>query len=269
MSDISPKEDERVGQFRPFAELIFSLAFLSRLPIPFARTLDPPPLSQSMRFFAIAGGLIGAANGLFLAGLHWFHVPHLIAAALACIFGIMLTGGLHEDGLTDSADGLFGGKSREQRLEIMRDSRIGSYGALALFSSLLVRVAAYDTLANLPALVLVPLVAAAGSFSRAMLVDLLWATRPARNDGLSVFAGRPGRNAALFAIACGGALTVAAGLNIKPESGIIAVLAAAAVTGLIRRYAMRQIGGQTGDICGAAQVLVEIVMLVIFASMLG
>jgi adenosylcobinamide-GDP ribazoletransferase len=269
MSDNPPPIAESEGRFRPFAELVFSLSFLTRLPIPFSRTLDPPALSQSMRFFAIAGGLVGAANGICLALMHYLHVPHLMASALTCMFGLMVTGGLHEDGLADSADGLFGGKSRERRLEIMRDSRIGSYGAMALFSCLLARTGALDALYNLPAWISIFLIAAAGAFSRAMVVDLMWATRPARADGLSVFAGRPGRNSALFAIITGGALVIAAGSFIRPESGVLAVLAALAVTGLLRRAAMRLIGGQTGDICGATQVLVEIVVLAVFVSMIG
>ena len=71
------------------------------------------------------------------------------------------------------------------------------------------------------------------------------------------------------AIVTGGALAIVAGLNLRPESGVVAVLAAAGITGLIRRYAMRQIGGQTGDICGATQVLVEITMFVVFLAMIG
>ncbi len=269
MTDHPPPIAENTGRFRPFAELLFSLSFLTRVPIPFTRTLDPPPLAQSMRFFALAGAVIGATSGGLLIGLQWLHVPHLLASALACMFGLMLTGGLHEDGLADSADGLFGGHSREQRLLIMRDSRIGSYGAMALVTSLLCRVAAYDALYQLQPWLAFAIIVASAAFSRAMVVDLMWATRPARSDGLSVTAGRPGRNSALFAIFTGGAMALAAGALFRPESGVVAVLAAAGITGVFRRVAMRLIGGQTGDICGATQVLVEITMLTIFTAMIG
>lgn len=268
MTDNSPPLAETGMKFRPFAELIFSLSFLTRLPIPFTRTLDAPALAQSMRFFAIAGALIGAAIGGFLVLLHMLHVPALVAVALTGLFSFMLTGGLHEDGLADTADGLLGGKSREQRLDIMRDSRIGSYGAMVLFSCLLARVGAFSSLYSLPPWISISLIAAAGAFSRAMVVDLMWATKPARADGLSFFAGRPGRNSALFAIVTGGALVIAAGTLIRPESGVIAVLAALFITALMRRTAVRLIGGQTGDICGATQVLVEISILTVFASMI-
>jgi adenosylcobinamide-GDP ribazoletransferase len=269
MSDNPTPIAETGTRFRPFAELIFSLSFLTRLPIPFSRTLDPPALAQSMRFFAVAGALIGAANGVFLVLLHTLHVPPVMAAAFTCLFGLMVTGGLHEDGLADSADGLFGGKSRESRLEIMRDSRIGSYGAMALFSCLLARVGAFEALYNFPAWVSISIIASSAAFSRAMVVDLMWATRPARADGLSVFAGRPSRNSALFAIVIGGALVIATGALVRPESGVAAVLAALAITGMMRRTAVRLIGGQTGDICGATQVLVELSMLAVFTSMIG
>jgi adenosylcobinamide-GDP ribazoletransferase len=269
MSDGLPPTSETPSRFRPFAEILFSLGFLSRLPVPFTKTLDPPALAQSMRFFAFAGAIIGALNGVLLVGLHFLHVPSLMAAAIACLFGIVITGGLHEDGLADSADGVFGGKDRDQRLAIMRDSRIGSFGAMALITCLCARIGAYDALFGLSPLVVISITAGVGAFSRAMVVDLLWATRAARTDGLSVLAGRPGRNAALFAIFTGGALTLAAGSFIKVESGVIAILAATAMTGVLRRIAMRMIGGQTGDICGATQVLVEITMLAIFTSMIG
>ncbi len=269
MSDQEPPNAARLEKFRPFAELISSLTFLTRLPIPFARTLDLPPLTQSMRLFAVAGAIIGALNGLVLVGLQALNLPSLLCAALTCMFGLLITGGLHEDGLADSADGLFGGKTREDRLLIMRDSRIGSYGAMAVLTCLLARVASYEALLGFGAISCIAVMAAVGAFSRAMVVDLMWATKSARSDGLSVLAGRPGRNSALLAIFTGGGLALAAGLNLRPESGVVAVLGAAAVTGLMRRYAMRQIGGQTGDICGATQVLVEITMFVIFLAMIG
>jgi adenosylcobinamide-GDP ribazoletransferase len=269
MSDTLPNTNGDNGKFRPFAELLFSLRFLTRLPVPFTKTLDPPALSQSMRFFGFAGALIGALNALVLLGLHFLHVPALLVATLTCALGALITGALHEDGLSDMMDGLFGGKSREQRLLIMRDSRIGNYGATALGLAFLARIAAYEALVTLPIVTVILLVAAAGAFSRAMMVDLMWATKSARDDGLSVFAGRPGRNSALFAIITGGALTIFAGLRIQNASGVVAILAACVVTALLRRVAMRLIGGQTGDVCGAVQVLSEISMLVVFTAMIG
>jgi adenosylcobinamide-GDP ribazoletransferase len=269
MNDIYRDNDAQSGGFRPFAELLNSLRFLTRLPIPFARTIDPPAMTQTVRFFAIAGGLIGAMNGLVLIGLHYTHIPSLMVAVFACMIGAVMTGGLHEDGLADSADGLYGGKTREDRLLIMRDSRIGTYGALALGFAILARIGAYQALTARPAIEVILILAAVGAFSRAMMVDLMWATRPARQDGLSVMVGRPGRNSALFAIVTGGALVIYAASLARIEIGFIALIAAMVITGLMRRTATRLIGGQTGDICGAVQVLTEIAMLAAFTAMIG
>ena len=266
MSDNLPTENESFNKFRPFAEMLVSLRFLTRLPIPFARTIDAPPLAQSMRFFGFAGAMIGAGQGLALWALQAVHLPGFVVATLTTMIGIIVTGALHEDGLADSVDGLFGGQTRERRLEIMRDSRIGTYGASALMLALLVRIGAYQALLGLPPASVVLLLAAAGAFSRAMVVDMMWATRPARSDGLSVVAGRPGRNSALFAIITAGALTLFAGSFIRADSGIIALAAAGCLTALVRRLAMRLIGGQTGDICGAVQIVAELGMLVGFTA---
>lgn len=267
MSDNLPSQETVTGRFRPVAEILVSLQFLTRLPVPFSRTIDPVPLSQAMRFFSFAGALVGAANGIAFLGLRYFQVPGLVAAATAVALGLMITGALHEDGLADSADGLFGGKTREQRLEIMRDSRIGTYGASALFLALIVRVSLFQTLAVLPAIDFLIILAAAGAFSRAMMVDLLWASRPARRDGLSALVGRPTRGTAFFAILTGGVLVIAVGLQLGyPGAGVIAIATATAITGLIRAMAGRLLGGQTGDICGATQVLSELGILTAFAA---
>ena len=269
MSDTSTHSPEPRGRFRPIAEILVSLRFLTRIPIPFMRTIDPPALAQSMRFFGIAGGLIGALNGMVLVLLNWCHLPTMIVAVLACGFGLVVTGALHEDGLADSADGLFGGRDQEQRLLIMKDSRIGTFGASALMITYLLRVSAYMVILNLPALWVILLLAASGAFSRAMVVDMMWATKPARNDGLSVLAGRPGRNSSLFAILTAGAFTLYACALIRSDTGIIALAAAGVSTALIRRAAIGMIGGQTGDICGAVQVIAELGMLTSIVATIG
>ena len=269
MTDSPPEQPVRRGRISPFAELLHSLRFLTRLPVPFANTIDPPPLSQSMRLFPMAGAMIGAAGGAALAGFVYLGLPSLVAAALTAALGLLVTGALHEDGLADTADGFGGGKSRERRLEIMRDSHIGSYGTLALVAALILRVACFEDLTGLDPLAIVAVFAACGAFSRALMVDLLWATRPARSDGLAVHAGTPGRNGAAFAIITAAALMLAAGLLVSPPSGLLALAAGLAVTAYMRRLTVRMIGGQTGDVCGAVQVLSELAMLVVFVATTG
>ena len=266
MSDTFIDPEPETQRFRPVAEFIVALRFLTRLPIPFARTVDPVPLFVAMRSFALAGALLGAANGAVLVGLGLLQLPGLISAALALGFGLLITGALHEDGLADTADGLFGGHTREHRLEIMRDSRIGTYGASALILAYLVKASAYQALLGQQPSQVVLILAASGAFSRAMVVDMMWATRPARSDGLSQMAGRPSRNAGLFAVVTGAGFAIWAGWAIDPIVGVVAMAVALTITGLMRRLAMRLLGGQTGDICGAVQVLAECGMLAAYLA---
>jgi adenosylcobinamide-GDP ribazoletransferase len=271
MSDLpppAPAPETSASSVRPLAELVHAAKFLTRLPIPLARTIDPPPLHQTMRMFSI----VGAGIGLFIAAVLWagryVQLPPMLAALLAVAAGMLITGALHEDGLSDTADGLGGGKTRERRLEIMRDSRIGAYGALALIIAVGVRVACYSALMQLPAIAMATVIMAAQSFSRALMVDMMWATRPARADGLSAYAGQPTRMVAMFAIIIGLVLTLLAGRNTNFENCIFALaLGLGAVAG-VRWIAIRLVGGQTGDICGAAQVACEIMMLSAFVATL-
>jgi adenosylcobinamide-GDP ribazoletransferase len=267
MNDTSTPTSENTWKIRPFAETLLALSFLTRLPVPFVRTLDMPPLSQAMRFFPLAGALIGCISAGVLIGGNMLGLPSLLAAAVALAVGALVTGALHEDGLADVADGFGGGKTREQRLDIMRDSRIGTYGTIALVLSYIARAAIYETLSGAQPLVILALFVSAAAFSRALMVDLLWATRPARSNGLSVFAGRPSRRSALFSLITGGVgAALAAGFVTSPEIAAIAIVAAGIMLALMRALSMRQIGGQTGDVCGAVQVLTELSMLTVYVT---
>jgi adenosylcobinamide-GDP ribazoletransferase len=267
MSDTPPFPPTTAPRgFRPLAELVHALKFLTRLPIPFARTLDPPPLVETMRMFSVAGAVIGSGiAGVLLAG-NSLSLPPQLAALMAVIFGLLLTGALHEDGLADTVDGLGGGKTRERRLEIMRDSRIGTYGTLALICAVGVRTTCYAALLVQPPFAVLFVCIACNGFSRALMVDLLWATRPARLDGLAVYAGQPSRSIAMFTISIGLGLTFLAGYFTRFENAVLALGLGLAATACIRALAIRLIGGQTGDICGAAQVSCEIMMLMAFVA---
>ena len=225
---------------------------------------------RSHAFFPLAGAIIGALISAVLIGANMLGLPSLLAAAVALAAGVLVTGALHEDGLADVADGFGGGHTREQRLEIMRDSRIGTYGTIALCLTFIGRAAIYETLSGVEPLIILALLASAAAFSRSLIVDLLWATRPARSDGLSVFAGRPGKRSALFSLLTGGiGAALAVGLALSPEIAVIAIIAAGIVLAGLRALAMRKIGGQTGDVCGAVQVLTELTMLTVYAATIG
>lgn len=267
--------DDRTGDdgqsgFRPVAELLLALRFHTRLPIPFLRTLDPPPLAQAMRFFPVAGAVVGALIGAMLIAAALLNLPPALAAIVAVAGGMFLTGARHEDGLADMADGFGGGETREQRLDIMADSRLGTYGTSALALSLMARVVILENLLALRPLAVIVLLAGAAAFSRALMVDLLWATRPARLESTMLDHGRPGRAVTLFALFTGGAMVTAAGaIMIAPEAGMLALVAALATTAGLRALSMRLIGGQNDDVAGAAQVLSEVAMLTAFVASIG
>jgi adenosylcobinamide-GDP ribazoletransferase len=168
---------------------------------------------------------------------------------------ICTTGALHEDGLADVADGFGGGRTREDKLRIMRDSRIGSYGALALVLALLARAGALVALAD-PSDVLAALVAA-GAVSRAALPAVMAISPQARADGLAAAAGRP------HPLRAAAAALVAALLAILllGQAAPAALLAGAGGALAVALLARRQIGGYTGDVLGAAQQLGEIGVL--------
>jgi adenosylcobinamide-GDP ribazoletransferase len=247
------------------ADLMASLAFLTRLPMPGGPR--PAPLAGAMRAFPVAGCLIGAAAGLVLAALAAAGLPNLAAAAITLAALALLTGGLHEDGLADMADGFGGGHDRESKLAIMRDSHIGSYGVLALVLGLLAKAAALASLAAGPMAALAVLLAASGAFSRALIVWLMASTPPARRDGLAHGAGQPSDFTARTALLVGGVTGL---VLLLPSVGLVpalAIMGAGALTaGLVRFLAMRQVGGHTGDICGAVQFLAETAMIAAAAS---
>ena len=241
------------------------LSFLTRLPIRTALV----PLSQAMWAFPLVGAAIGLATAIVLAALARAGLPALAAAALAFAVSLLLTGALHEDGLADTADGFGGGATRERKLAIMRDSRIGTYGVLALVVLAFVKVSALAAISALPWPGILALLTAAGAASRAWMVWLLHAAPPARNDGLSHGAGRPAGRVVAWALGLGLGLSAvlgwaAAGLALSLAVLFLSGIAAAA----IRWIALRQIGGQSGDVCGAVQAVSEALMLAGFAASL-
>ena len=239
-----------------------ALAFLTRLPAAPEPTADRTSLGASVVMFPIVGALIGLLGGGGYALVFWLGVPPLPAAVVALATTIWLTGALHEDGLADVADGFGGGRTLEDKLRIMRDPRIGSYGALALVLDLLARAGALAALAG-PWTVAAALVVA-GAVSRAALPPVMAMLPYARTDGLAAAAGRPHplRAAAAVLVA---ALIAALLLG---EAAGAALLAGAGAAFAVACLARRQIGGHTGDVLGAVQQLTEVgVLLGIVAAL--
>lgn len=246
------------------------LIFSTRLPVR-RESAVPVPLAGAMRAFPLAGLIVGLIGGAVLVLAHGLGLAPPIAAMVAVGAGVLVTGALHEDGLADVADGFGGGEGREAKLDIMRDSRIGTYGVLALLFALVLKAFAIASVVVGTSVWggLFVMVAAAG-LSRSASAGLLHVLPPARGDGLSFEAGRPGRSTVLQAAGLGVAMSViflwpyslALGLLLLP-------LAAAAGFALTAWLAERQIGGQTGDVAGAAQVVSEVAILLTAAAVLG
>ncbi len=241
-------------------DLNVALSFCTRVPVPHAVSATGADVARACWALPIAGALVGAIGAL----VYWLaaaaSLPAFAAAALAIAATVLATGALHEDGLADVADGFGGGATRERKLEIMRDSRLGTYGACALVLSLLFRISALASLTQ-PALVASALLAAHIG-SRAVLPAVMWYVAPAKPDGLSASAGLPPVASVVIAAILG---AIALGIGLGPGPGAIAVLVVLVGAAVVARLSIAQIGGQTGDVLGAVEQVGEILILLVAA----
>ncbi|MBM7066598.1 adenosylcobinamide-GDP ribazoletransferase [Actibacterium sp. 188UL27-1] len=240
-----------------------ALGLLTRLPIP----VDPDFAQARGAAAAWAYPLVGlvtAASAWIMAILAlWIGLPTMVTAGLVVGISVILTGALHEDGLADTADGLWGGWTPERRLEIMKDSHIGTYGVAALMIALGLRwqvVAALIDGAVLPAALI-----ASAVLSRGAMVAVMATLPHARRGGLSAMVGRPGMPTTL--IACTGAAAIAAAS--AGWGAIFMIPVAILVAAGVARLAMSRIGGQTGDILGAVQILTEVACLITMLAVMA
>lgn len=245
----------------PLTDVMMAAAiFLTRLPLPFSRPMTPDLFGRAMGWFPLIGAGLGLGAGIAFALLGGFGLPPLLAAVLTVTLLIGVTGALHEDGLADVADGFGGGGDRERKLEIMRDSRLGVYGGLALVLSVALRVAA---LAALPsAWAAIKALTVAGALSRAAMVAVSHWLPPARTDGLSATLGGPAKGATVMALA----IAIGVAFALLGFKSVLVLAVAGAATFAMLRLAAVHIGGQTGDVLGATQQVVEIVALVLLAG---
>ncbi|CTQ49909.1 adenosylcobinamide-GDP ribazoletransferase [Jannaschia donghaensis] len=240
---------------RVLSDLISAFMLLTRLPV---RGTPTPAAADAAWAWPLTGLVVAGLASMLGLGALWLGLSPPAVAALTLLALIAMTGALHEDGLADMADGFWGGFTPERRLEIMRDSRIGAYGVIALVLSLTIRWSLIAT----AILLLNPLaVVIAAVVSRAPMAVLMRWLPPARTDGLSRGSGVP----PLSGVAIGVALAVAA-LVPAGMSGIVAGLTVIGVTLGMGVLARRKIGGQTGDVLGATQQLSEIAVLVALTS---
>ncbi|MCT4559080.1 MAG: adenosylcobinamide-GDP ribazoletransferase [Pelagimonas sp.] len=230
----------RLNEFR------IAMMLLTRLPMGTIKG-NVPGLAQSRWAYPLVGVLVGLAVWLVWSFATSVGFSPLLAAFLTLTGLVLLTGALHQDGLADLADGLGGGRDCAHCLDIMRDSRVGSYGVVALVLCLGAWVfAVFETNPSLTQFI------AVGAVSRFAMLCLLDLLPPARDDGLGQSASaKPGAP-----LAVGAAITLAALMPLGLQA--LFVIAAAGLMGLVVAWrAKKRIGGQTGDVLGATQFLTE------------
>lgn len=241
-----------------------ALGFLTRLPLPdrwFSG--NDGTLTSAARAFPLAGALIAVPGAFVLVAARVIDLPDSVAALLAVATLIAVTGALHEDGLADVADGFFGGGDPGRRLEIMKDSRIGSFGTIALVLSLALRIVLLAAIiqragAARAAFALLGVEAVA----RGTMVWFWQAMPSVRPGGTADGAGTPDADALRFALASAAGIGV---MTFLPVEGLYAVLIpgaimAAAILGFAQ-LARDKIGGHTGDTLGAAQQIAVLSLL--------
>jgi adenosylcobinamide-GDP ribazoletransferase len=235
----------------PLEDLALAMQFMTRVPIRF-RGLDPARLNRASAWFPLVGLFVGGL-GAVCYKLLVLHLGRSLSGAAVVLLMVLVTGGLHEDGLADCADAFGGGWTREDRLRILKDSRIGSFGAIALILSLGARIL---LLATLPAGSVLNYLISAQVLARWTPLPLCASLQPARGpDGQ---AGRIAGKTSWFAVAFGSVLALAPVcylLRLAVWQPVLATLAVAVVSGM---YYQRRIGGVTGDCMGATIQLSEI-----------
>ncbi|MCM2504049.1 adenosylcobinamide-GDP ribazoletransferase [Aureimonas altamirensis] len=248
---------------QPVASLLRALSFLSRFPaLPQAFRGGPHPLAADAPSFPVVGLIVGFVPAVLLLLVMAAGLSPLTAAILALALMVASTGALHEDGLGDTADGLFGHAGKDRALDIMKDSRIGTYGVLALSFALLLRIALLAEMAMASPLAAACALLAAAAASRGGM-GFLWSSLPsARPDGVADRLGRPTHRQGLWSLALGMAPGI---LLCWMASGLSGAVLAAAIATIVylwfRSVVRRRLGGQTGDTLGACQQLLEIAIL--------
>jgi adenosylcobinamide-GDP ribazoletransferase len=243
-----------------------ALQFLTRVPVPRWVGFEPAWLHQCVRHFPLVGALVGAWGAAVLWAALWLWPP-LVASLLSLIATVWLTGAFHEDGLADTCDGLGGSVSRERSLEIMKDSRIGTYGAVALVLALGLKVATVSALSSADLALALTALVWSHAASRAAPVVLVWRlpyagdAEHAKAKPLATQVAPAGVVVALawvLLLSLGAWWATAAATSATLVLALpLAAMAAALATAACARWLRRRLGGFTGDTLGATQQIVE------------
>lgn len=249
-----------INKSDPLRQLWLAAVLLTRLPLPHLPQTVFVHGARAVWAYPVVGAGVGLAGTATAQLALILGLPQLGAAALGLAAMMMVTGALHEDGLADLFDGFWGGFTPARRLEIMRDSQIGTYGVLALVVVFTLRLGAVAALLGHSPLALV----AAGALSRAVMPVLMVALPNARMDGLSRSVGRP----EVQRVALGVAIALAIALLCLGAVGFVALLVALVTGACVAALARAKIGGQSGDVLGATQQLGEAAVLLACTALL-
>jgi adenosylcobinamide-GDP ribazoletransferase len=232
-------------------EVVVAFQFLTRIPLP-SIAFEPDALSRAIKFFPVVGLVVGF-GAVAVEKLLISHLSRSMVALVLLVYLVMITGCLHEDGLADIADGFGGGWTKDQILTILKDSRIGAYGATALALSLLAR---YLLLASLPLEHFAAYIVSAQILCRWTSLPLSYFLPPARQgEGQGA---RIARLTSLPSLIFGSAFTLAIVVFALRWSAVAPLLIATVVVVLSGWLCMRKLGGMTGDCFGATNQLTEI-----------
>jgi adenosylcobinamide-GDP ribazoletransferase len=244
-------------------QIALCLGFFTRLPVRLRPDLPADAMLRSVWAFPVAGAAIGALAALFAVTVRYLGLSPTCVAIATLGLTSLLTGALHEDGLADTADGLGGGRDAAAKLAIMRDSRIGSYGVLALLVSFALKAACLAQIAGRGDGALCAGLVAAHAAARGGLPALMAALPLARETGAAAAVGRPAAGDAGKAAVLGGLILL---VSLGFSRGLLAILLAGLAVWILGRLAFRQIGGYTGDVLGAAEQAVEVMVLLAAAT---
>jgi adenosylcobinamide-GDP ribazoletransferase len=235
------------------------MGLLTRLPVWRLVPEAPARFVAAIWAYPLVGALVGVIGAGIYAGCTLLGVSPAVSAIWTVAAMLLVTGGLHEDGLADTLDGLGGGGTAERKLAIMRDSRIGAFGAMGLVLVLILQVAALTAIGTASGVAVALVVS--GAVSRGGIIVALLTTGPARKDGMASGLSEPPLREA-----CAGLGFAALAAIVLAPGGFaaIAVLTVAAAVGMAR-LARAQIGGHTGDILGATAILAECAALSVLA----
>lgn len=267
MTSENPERPRNVEEW--LAALGETATFFTRLPFNFSGA-PRFRLAQRLPTLPVLGIGIGLAAGIDLAVAQWLGAGPILAAFVGLLTAMVVSGALHEDGLADTADALGPAAATvERRLEILRDSRIGAFGALALIFSVGARVAALAQLAARDAGLALLALVAAHALSRAAIAWPMGALEPARGDGLGANTGQPTTNDVGIALAVGGGVAFLMLLGVSPMSAVLAPAIVFAIAWGMVPLARERFGGYTGDVLGATQQVTEVAALVVVAMCVG